>query len=74
MKFNIPRNNLKYPEIHVKYLRVKEIPKNLILYFKTAIQPKPDLLPGIFSNYRPDIEKPFPLGTANLSSKMRKYV
>ena len=35
----------------------------MYVYFNTPTRPKPDPLPGILSNTRPDIEKPYLLGT-----------
>ena len=34
-----------------------------MVYFDTPTRPEPDLLPSILSNTRPNIEKPYPLGT-----------
>ena len=65
-----PRNTRKYP-------RYPEIPeskkgtrKYLIVFSDTPTRPESDPLPGILSNTRPDptrpdIEKPYPLGTAS---------
>ena len=67
-----PRNTRKYPT----YPEIPEIPerkqdtrKYPIIFFDTPTRPEPDPLPGILSNTqpnptRPDIEKPYPLGTA----------
>ena len=70
-------NNQKTPEIpkntqHTrKYPKYPEIPESKkdtrkypILFFNTPTRPEPDPLPGILSNTQPDIEKPYPLGTA----------
>ena len=64
-----PRYTRKYPT----YPEIPEIPENKrdtrkypIVYFDTPTQPEPDLLPGILFNTRPDIEKPYPLGTATM--------
>ena len=35
-----------------------------MVFSDTPTRPKPDPLPGILSNTRPDNEKPYPLGTA----------
>ena len=58
-----------------KYVLYPEIPKSkkdaqkyLIIEFNTPTGPEPDPLLGIFSKTRPDIEKPYPLGTAARSS------
>ena len=60
-----PRNTQKYPT----YPEIPEIPerkkdtRKYPIVFSTLL-PGPDPLPGILSNTRPDIEKPYPLGTA----------
>ena len=56
----IPGNTQEYPEIPDSKKDTRKYP---IVYFNTPTQPKPDLLPGIFSNTRPDNENPCPLGT-----------
>ena len=65
------RNTRKYP----KYPKIPESKRDTrkypIAYFDTPTRPEPDPLPGILSNTRPDptrpdIEKPYPLGTAHL--------
>ena len=60
-----PKNTRKYP----KYPDIPESKKDTrtypIVFFGTPTRLKPDPLPGILSNpTRPDIEKPYPLGTA----------
>ena len=84
-------NNQKNPEIpentrHTrKYPKYPEIPKSKkdtqkypIVYFNTPTRPEPDPLPGILSNTRPNIEKPYPLGTEyrepNFEEKNEKQV
>ena len=72
-----PRNTPKYPKIpentrHTrKYPKYPEIPESKkdtrkypIVFFDTPTRPEPDQLPGILSTTRPDIEKPYPLGTS----------
>ena len=56
----IPGNTQEYPEIPESKKDTRKYP---IVYFNTPTRPEPDPLPGIFSNTRPDIEKPYPLGT-----------
>ena len=70
-----PRNTRKYP----KYPEYPEIPESKkdtrkypIVIFDTPTRPDPDPLPGILSNprpdpTRPDIEKPYPLGTVDIA-------
>ena len=41
----------------------KDTRKSPIVYFDTPTQPEPDPLPDILFTTRPDIEKPYPLGT-----------
>ena len=67
-----PRNTQKYPT-YPKYLKYLEIPESKkdtrkypIIFFNTPTRPEPDPLPGILSNTQPDIEKPYPLGTASI--------
>ena len=55
------RHTRKYPEIPESK---KDTWKYPIIFFDTPTRPEPDPLPGILSNTRPDIEKPYPLGTA----------
>ena len=59
-----PRNTRKYPT-YPKYPEIPESKKDTrkypIVFFTTPTRPDP--LPGILSNTRPDIEKPYPLGT-----------
>ena len=61
-----PRNTQKYP----KYPEIPESKKDTrkypIVFFDTPTRPEPDPLPGILSNTRPDIEKPYPLGTKSM--------
>ena len=62
-----PRNTQKYPtypEIPEIPERKKDTRKYPIVFLDTPTRPEPDPLPGILSNTRPDIEKPYPLGTA----------
>ena len=49
-----------YPEIPESKKDTRKYP---IVYFDTPTRPEPDPLPGILSNTRPAIEKPYPLGT-----------
>ena len=60
----IPGNTQEYPEISDSKKDTRKYP---IIYFNTPIRPEPDRLPGIFSNTRPDVEKPnpYPLGTGD---------
>ena len=62
---NIPGNTQEYPEIPESKKDTRKYP---IVYFNTPTRPEPDPLPGIFSNTRPDIEKPYPLGTGGVHS------
>merc|ERR1712130_718762 len=48
-----------YPEIPESKKDTRKYP---IVYFDTPTRPEPDLLPGILSNTRPDIEKTLPVG------------
>ena len=50
----------KYPEIPESK---KDTQKYPIVFFDTPTRPEPDPLLGILSTTRPDIEKPYPLGT-----------
>ena len=66
-----PRNTQKYPT-YPKYPKYLEIPESKrdtqkypIVFFDTPTWPEPDPIPGILSNTRPDIEKPYPLGTVS---------
>ena len=52
----------KYPEIPESKKDTRKYP---IVYFDTPTRPEPDPLPGILFNTRPDIEKPYLLGTVN---------
>ena len=54
------RHSRKYPEIPESKKDTRKYP---IVFSDTPTRPEPDLLPGILSNTRPDIEKPYPLGT-----------
>ena len=70
-----PRNTRKY----LTYPEIPEIPESKkdtwkypIVFFSTPTQPEPDPLPGILSNTRPDIEKPYPLGTAHMEKGTSK--
>ena len=58
-----PRNTRKYPTYPEIPERKKDTRKYPIVNFATPTRPEPDPLPGILSNTRPDIEKPYPLGT-----------
>merc|ERR1711872_984205 len=70
----IPENTRNYPKIPEipentrKYPRVKEIPGNTRSYISTLLpDPNPTRYPvfcSIPDPTRPDIEKPYPLGTA----------
>ena len=71
MVFNIPWNTQEYPNIHRntrKQLRVKSKKGNRkypTVYFNTPTQPKPNPLPGIFSNTWPEsgqVWKTLPVG------------
>ena len=57
------RKYLTYPEIPEIPESKKDTGKYPIEYFDPPTRPEPDPLPGILSNTRPDIEKPYPLGT-----------
>ena len=58
-----PRNTRKYPTYPEIPESKKDTRKYPIIFFDTPTRPEPDPLPGILSNTRPDIEKPYPLGT-----------
>ena len=58
-----PRNTRKYPDIPEIPESKKDTRKYTIVYFDIPTRPEPDPLPHIFSNTRPNIEKPYPLGT-----------
>ena len=60
-----PRNTRQYPTYAEMPESKKDTWKYLILYFDTPTRPEPELLSGILSNTRPDIEKPYPLVTVN---------
>ena len=64
-KPRITRKYPTYPEIPGLPESKKHTRKYQIVFFDTPTRPEPDPLPGILSNTRPDIEKPFPLGTDN---------
>ena len=60
-----PKNTRKYPKYPDIPESKKDIRKYPIVFFDTPTRLEPDPLPGILSNpTRPDIEKPYPLGTA----------
>ena len=63
-----PRNTRKYPT-YPRYPKVKKVPGNTWSYFLTLLpNPNPTRYPvfcPIPDPTRPDIEKPYPLGTAN---------
>ena len=63
-----PRNTQKYQTYPDIPDRKKDTRKYLIIFFDTPTRPKPDPLPGILFNTRPDTEKPYPLGTAQKAS------
>ena len=66
---DIPRNTRNTR----KYPKEKKIPGNTRSYFSTLLpDPNPNPLPGILSNSRPDIEKPYPLGTAHMQKGTSK--
>ena len=58
-----PRNTRKYPTYPKIPKSKKDTRKYPIVFFDTPTRPDPDPLPGILSNTRPDIEKPYLLGT-----------
>ena len=67
-----PRNTRKY----LTYPVIPEIPESKkdtrkypIVFFDTPTRPEPDPLHGILSTTRPDIEKPYPLGTECIGAK-----
>ena len=73
---NTNTNTQEYPEIPESKKDTRKYPT---VYFNTPTRPEPDPLPGIFSNTRPDIEKPYPLGTAvsvpcNLQCSVSRYL
>ena len=64
------RDDIQYTRDYLLYPKIPEIPEDKkdtrkypIVFFDTPTPPKPDPLPGILSNTRPNIEKPYPLGT-----------
>ena len=59
-KPRITRKSPTYPEIPE---RKKDTRKYQIVFFDTLTRPDPAPLPSVLSNTRPDIEKPYPLGT-----------
>ena len=61
-----PRNTRKYPTYPEILESKKDTRKYPIVFFDTPTRPEPNLLPGILSNTQPDIEKPYPLGTASI--------
>ena len=65
----ITRNTRNYPEYPELPESKKDTQKYPIVFFNTPTRPEPDPLPGIFSNTRPDIEKPYPLGTGRQRSE-----
>ena len=56
----------KYPEIPENKRDTRKYP---IVYFDTPNRPQPNQLTGILSTTRPDIEKPYPLGTECIGAK-----
>ena len=64
----LPGNTQEYPELPDNKKDTRKYP---IIYFNTPTRPEPDPLPGIFSNTRPDIEKPYPLGTEHKGQKSK---
>ena len=59
-----PRYTRKYPTYPEIPENKRDTRKYPIVYFNTPTRPEPDPLPGILSNTRLDIEKPYTLGTA----------
>ena len=57
------RHTRKYPKYPEKPESKKDTRKYPIVNFDTPTRPEPDPLPSILSTTRPDIEKPYPLGT-----------
>ena len=66
---NLPQKYQQIPKNTRNYPRVKKIPENTRLYFSTLLpDPNPTRYPVFFpipDPSRPDIEKPYPLGTVD---------
>ena len=69
-----PRNTRTYPTYPKIPESQKDTWKYLIVYFDTPTRPEPELLSGILSNTRPDIEKPYPLGTDSYLVKVNDMI